>query len=77
MIEAPMGDARFLTRSGPYALTNIASAAVGTAPLIMRMFVGVAPVQSAGQDEVSFLDNRRSKSSLRHCASAVGHIISA
>lgn len=59
MIEAPMGDARFFTRSGPHALADIASAAVGTAPAIMKMFAGVAPLQSAGQDEVSFLDNRR------------------
>lgn len=59
MTEAPMGDARFFTRSGPYALADIASAAVGTAPASKRMFAGVAPLQSAGQDEVSFLDNKR------------------
>ncbi len=59
MIEAPMGDARFFARTGPYALADIANAAVGTAPAINRMFAGVAPLQSAGRDEVSFLDNRR------------------
>ena len=59
MAEASMGDARFFARTGPYALADIASAAVGTAPAIERMFSGVAPLQSAGQDEVSFLDNRR------------------
>ena len=59
MIEAPMGDARFFARSGPHALADIANAAVGTAPAIERMFAGVAPLQSAGQDDVSFLDNRR------------------
>ena len=59
MIEAPMGDARFFARSGPHALAEIAGAAAGTAPAIKRMFTGVAPLQSAGQDEVSFLDNRR------------------
>lgn len=59
MIEAPMGDARFFARTGPYALADIASAAAATAPPIERMFAGVAPLQSAGQDEVSFLDNRR------------------
>jgi UDP-3-O-[3-hydroxymyristoyl] glucosamine N-acyltransferase len=32
---------------------------LGTAPAIKRMFAGVAPLQSAGQDEVSLLDNRR------------------
>ena len=59
MIEAPMGDARFFARSGPHALANIALAAGGTAPAIERMFAGVAPLQSAGQNDVSFLDNRR------------------
>ena len=59
MIETPMGDARFFARSGPYALAYIAFAAGGTAPAIERMFAGVAPLQSAGQDDVSFLDNRR------------------
>jgi UDP-3-O-[3-hydroxymyristoyl] glucosamine N-acyltransferase len=54
-----MGDARFFARSGPHALAKIANAAEGTAPAIERMFSGVAPLQSAGQDEVSFLDNRR------------------
>jgi UDP-3-O-[3-hydroxymyristoyl] glucosamine N-acyltransferase len=54
-----MGDARFFTRSGPYALADIAKAAVGSAPIVRRMFAGVAPLQSAGHDEVSFLDNRR------------------
>ena len=66
MIEAPMGDARFFARSGPHALADIATAAVGTAPAIERMFVGVAPLQSAGQDEVSFLDNRRYARALEH-----------
>lgn len=59
LIEAPMGDAQFFARTGPYALADIANAAVGTAPAINRMFAGVAPLQSAGRDEVSFLDNRR------------------
>ena len=59
MIDCPMGDARFFARSGPHALADIASTAVGTAPVIERMFTGVAPLQSAGPDEVSFLDNRR------------------
>lgn len=59
MVEAPMGDARFFARSGPHALADIANAAAGTAPAVERMFAGVAPLQTAGQDEVSFLDNRR------------------
>jgi UDP-3-O-[3-hydroxymyristoyl] glucosamine N-acyltransferase len=59
VLEAPIGDARFFARSGPHALADIASAAIGTAPPVDRVFAGVAPLQSAGQDEVSFLDNRR------------------
>ena len=59
LIEAPMGDARFFARSSPHALTDIAVAADGKAPAIEKMFAGVAPLQSAGVDEVSFLDNPR------------------
>jgi UDP-3-O-[3-hydroxymyristoyl] glucosamine N-acyltransferase len=54
-----MGDARFFARSSPHALATIATAAKGTAPAIERVFFGVAPLQSAGPDQVSFLDNRR------------------
>jgi UDP-3-O-[3-hydroxymyristoyl] glucosamine N-acyltransferase len=54
-----MGDARFFARSSPHALAEIASAAGGTAPASDREFTGVAPLQSAGPDQVSFLDNRR------------------
>ena len=59
MTEAPMGDARFFARSGPKTLADIATAAAGTAPAIARMFAGVAPLQSAGPDDVSFFDNKR------------------
>ena len=59
MSDAPIGDARFFARSGPHALAEIATAAGGTAPAIERFFRGVAPLQSAGPDQVSFLDNRR------------------
>ena len=54
-----MGDARFFARSGPHALATIASTAGGTAPAIDKLFSGVAPLQSAEPDQVSFLDNRR------------------
>ena len=65
MTEASMGDPRFFARTGPYALADIANAAVGKAPAIERMFSGVAPLQSAGPDEVSFLDNRRYAAALQ------------
>lgn len=54
-----MGDARFFARRSPHGLAAIAAAAGGTAPAIERLFSGVAPLQSAGPDQVSFLDNRR------------------
>ncbi len=59
MVEASMGDARFFARIGPHALAAIATAAKGTAPAIEKAFTGVAPLQSARPDQVSFLDNRR------------------
>ena len=54
-----MGDARFYARTGPHSLAAIATVAKGTAPAIEKAFSGVAPLQSAGPDQVSFLDNRR------------------
>jgi len=61
-----MGDARFFARCSPHALAAVATAAKGTAPAIDRMFSGVAPLQSAEPDQVSFLDNRRYASALEH-----------
>ena len=54
-----MGDARFYAQTGPHTLEVIATVAKGTAPAIEKAFSGVAPLQSAGPDQVSFLDNRR------------------
>ena len=54
-----MGDLRFFDRSAPHALSDIACAAAGTAPAIEKLFAGVAPLHTAGPDQVSFLDNRR------------------
>lgn len=53
------GDARFFARTGPHSLTDMA--ALINAELIGpdRMIEGVAPLQSAGPGDVSFLDNRR------------------
>ena len=59
LIESPMGDARFYARTGPHTLEAIATVAKGTAPAIEKAFSGVTPLQSAGPDQVSFLDNRR------------------
>lgn len=59
LIETPMGDPRFVARSGPHALADIAGVAAGSAPASDRIFAGVAPQQSVGQDDVSFLDDGR------------------
>lgn len=61
-----MADARFFPSAGPLRLADIAAAAAarfeGDGE---RRFAGVAPLQAAGPDEVSFLDNRRYAEVLR------------
>jgi UDP-3-O-[3-hydroxymyristoyl] glucosamine N-acyltransferase len=56
------GDARFFHRTGPYVLAQLAEAAgpgcTVTGALDLPLH-GVAPLQSAGPGEVSFLDNKR------------------
>ena len=64
MLEAPLGDSRFYRRSGPYSLGVVASAAGGVADRPEVLLEGVAPLQTAGPNEVSFLDNRRYASAL-------------
>ncbi len=66
MTPSPItGDPRFFTRSGPFDIATLAEQAgarveshTGEA-LAARLFSGVAPLQTAGPTEVSFLDNRR------------------
>ena len=53
------GDARFFRRAGPFALPDVVAAAGGDADARELMLAGVAPLQSAGPDQVSFLDNRK------------------
>jgi UDP-3-O-[3-hydroxymyristoyl] glucosamine N-acyltransferase len=64
MSEATTGDRRFFNRSGPYPLAVVAETACGTAPDRELLLKGVAPLQTAGPNEVSFLDNRRYASAL-------------
>ncbi len=52
------GDPRFFTRTGPHALADIARLAGAQVDHPTRLIAGVAPLQSAGPDDVSFLDNR-------------------
>jgi UDP-3-O-[3-hydroxymyristoyl] glucosamine N-acyltransferase len=53
------GDPRFFQRSGPHSLAAVAEAAQAEAPPRRLMLIGVAPLQTAQPDEVSFLDNRK------------------
>jgi UDP-3-O-[3-hydroxymyristoyl] glucosamine N-acyltransferase len=53
------GDPRFFTRTGPHPLGEIAKLAGAAVDDPDRMIAGVAPLQTAGPDDVSFLDNRR------------------
>ncbi len=58
-IQAITGDPRFFRRTGPHSLAAVADAAGGSAPPRRLMLTGVAPLQTAGPDQVSFLDNRK------------------
>jgi UDP-3-O-[3-hydroxymyristoyl] glucosamine N-acyltransferase len=53
------GDPRFFQRSGPHSLAAVVDAAEAEARPRRLMLTGVAPLQTAGPDEVSFLDNRK------------------
>ena len=59
MAEAIAGNPRFFQRSGPYSLAIVAGAAGGISGDLDLLLEGVAPLQTAGPHEVSFLDNRR------------------
>ena len=57
-----MADPRFFDRAGPFTLAQLAQ--VSEAQLRpdadpQRLFYDVAPLESAGPDDVSFLENRR------------------
>jgi UDP-3-O-[3-hydroxymyristoyl] glucosamine N-acyltransferase len=59
---AKPGDPRFFQRSGPYSVADIArclGAELAGVQLPGRMINGLAPLQTAGALDVSFLDNRR------------------
>jgi UDP-3-O-[3-hydroxymyristoyl] glucosamine N-acyltransferase len=53
------GDPRFFRRSGPFSLAAVADAAQAEAAPHRLMLSGVAPLQTAGPGDVSFLDNRK------------------
>jgi UDP-3-O-[3-hydroxymyristoyl] glucosamine N-acyltransferase len=57
-----VGDPRFFARSGPHSLATIATL-IGAEPLdhpaASQAVTGIAPLQTAGPDDISFLDNKR------------------
>ncbi|MDL2170131.1 MULTISPECIES: UDP-3-O-(3-hydroxymyristoyl)glucosamine N-acyltransferase [Asaia] len=61
--DALPGDPRFFGRQGPFSIRSLAEWAdaeiVGQGEAGQRMLRGVAPLQAATAQEVSFLDNRR------------------
>jgi UDP-3-O-[3-hydroxymyristoyl] glucosamine N-acyltransferase len=73
MAEVPSqaGDQRFFRRAGPFSLAAVATAAGAALPAGLaadaagRLLTGVGPLQAAGPDQVSFLDNRRYLPALR------------
>jgi UDP-3-O-[3-hydroxymyristoyl] glucosamine N-acyltransferase len=59
MTDNCVGDPRFFQRSGPYKLAVVADVASAETPEEDIWLKGVAPLQTAGPDDVSFLDNPR------------------
>jgi len=57
--DAIAGDPRFFQRTGPHTLAAVTDAARGEAPPRRLMLTGIAPLQTATADQVSFLDNRK------------------
>lgn len=64
MLLMSIGDSRFFERSGPHSLAAVASVAAGSTDPVDLSLSGVAPLQTAGPGDVSFLDNRRYASAL-------------
>jgi len=59
------GDPRFFQRSGPHELAAIARLAGASVAEGARLFSAVAPLQVAGPEDVSFLDNKKYLPALR------------
>lgn len=64
------GDPRFFARSGPQTLAAVVDAARGKAHPARLMLTGIAPLQTAGESDVSFLDNRKYAAALERSRAA-------
>ncbi len=69
------GDPRFFAKTGPHRLADIAARIDATLEAVHadRMISGIAPLQTARPDQISFLDNRKYTAEL--AASAAGAVI--
>ena len=65
MDKADIGDPRFYSRSGPHPLAVVAQTAGGSVREVDLRIEGLAPLQTAGPNDVSFLDDRRYASALK------------
>ena len=67
MVQPIAGDPRFFRRAGPFPLSAIASViGLDTAGLPAdRVFTGIAPLQTAGAGDISFLTNKKYLAVLR------------
>jgi UDP-3-O-[3-hydroxymyristoyl] glucosamine N-acyltransferase len=54
-----VGDARFYVRHGPFALSEIAEAIRGKAKVLDRQLSGIAPLHTARDTDLSFVNSRR------------------
>ncbi|MDR3441333.1 UDP-3-O-(3-hydroxymyristoyl)glucosamine N-acyltransferase [Telmatospirillum sp.] len=54
-----VGDSRFYDCRGPFTLSQIATAVRGKAALSDRQMFGVAPLHTANESDVSFINSRR------------------
>ncbi len=59
MPEQDLGDTRFYRRCGPFTVSQLAAAADGDCAASDVLIAGVAPLQSAGPSDVTFLEGER------------------
>jgi len=62
------GDPRFFVRTGPHSLAAVAEVVGAEQPSATLMLSGVAPLQTAGPTEISFLDNPKYTAALAETA---------
>jgi UDP-3-O-[3-hydroxymyristoyl] glucosamine N-acyltransferase len=66
LVHPVAGDPRFFRRAGPFSLRRIAEVIGEAADGLPeeRLFTGVAPLQTAGPEQISFLTNRQYSAAL-------------